>query len=155
MAVNPAGAVRIFDGGTPRFITARNPVGVTGGQLVFLAGNNNVVSSGLSSFSASDLVISGLASGAAFNGIVITPGVTPSGTNSYVTVGLDGLYILSAGSDVFGGRAVEVLGADSVWRLGSFAVPASSSDAAGAGRKAGRALTSATSGGYAVIQLTP
>lgn len=157
MPVNPAGAVRIFDGGMPRFVTARNPTGVTGGQLVFFAGGSNVVSSGLNSYSAADIVVSGLASGASFNGVIITPGNTASGTNSYVTVGLDGVYILNCGSDVWGGKAIEAIGDDAVMRLGSHAVPGGADDSKGAGRKVGRAITSGYSGTtqFAVIQLTP
>lgn len=157
MAANPVGAVRIFDGGIPRFVSARNPVGVTGGQLVFFAGGSDVVSSGLNSFSSADIVVSGLASGASFNGVVITPGNSASGTNNYVTVGLDGVYILTCGGDVLGGKAVEAIGADSVTRLGSHAVPGGADDSKGAGRKVGRAVTSGFSGTtqFAIIQLTP
>jgi len=157
MAVNPVGAVPVFDWGVPKIVTARNPIGVTGGQLVFFAAGSDVVSSGASTFNQNDLVISGLASGASFNGIVITPGNTASGTNSYVGVGLDGAYILSCGSDVLGGKAVESIGGDSVMRLGSHAVPGGADDSKGAGRKTGRALTSGFSGTtqFAVIQLTP
>ena len=157
MVVNPAGPVLIFDGGTPRIITARNPIGVTGGQLIFLASGSDVVSSGLSSFVTNDLVLSGLASGASFNGVVLTAGNTASGTSSYVSVGLAGLYILTCGSDVLGGKAVESIGADSVMRLGSHAVPGGADDSKGAGRKVGRAITSGFSGTsqFAIIQLTP
>ena len=45
MVVNPAGPVSIFDGMHPDTITARAPVGVTGGQLVYLSGVNNSLSS--------------------------------------------------------------------------------------------------------------
>lgn len=158
MVVNPAGPVVIADGGTPRIITALNRIGVTGGQLVFLGGDTNVVSSGLNSFVSSDIVVSGLASGTSFNGIVITPGNSASGTNNYVSVGLAGMYILAAGSDVRAGKAVEVMAADAVRTLGSHIIAAAYDDGgASGGRKIGRALTAASSGtsNFAIIQLTP
>lgn len=157
MAVNPVGAVPIFDGGTPRVMTARNPIGVTGGQLVFFAGTTNVVSSGADSFAASDIVISGLASGTSFNGIVMDAGNTASGTNSYVAVATYGTFILAAGSDVGGGKAVEVMDADAVRTLGSHIVAASYDDGgASGGRKIGRAVTDATSGttNFALVTIT-
>ena len=155
MTVNPAGAVQIYDGGTPRIITARNPVGVTGGQLVFLAGGSDVVSSGLNSFAASDIVISGLASGASFNGIVLTPGNTPSGTDSYVAIGLEGMYILNCGGNVYGGKPVEAIGGDAVRALGSQSIGGGENVLVN--KKIGRAITSGFSGTnqFAIIQLTP
>lgn len=157
MAVNPLGAVQIFDGGTPRLITALASNPVTGGQLVWLSGAVNNISSGANSYVSSDISIGGPASGVRFNGIVITPGNTASGTSTYVTVGLAGCYIVSAGSEVYSGQAVEAIGADSVMRLGSHAVPGASDDPKGAGRKIGRAISEATSGttNFALIQLTP
>jgi len=159
MAVNPAGAVALFDGGVPRIVTARNPIGVTGGQLVFFAGTADVVSSGADSFIVDDIVVSGLASGTSFNGIVVTPGNTASGTTSYVSVATRGAYILAAGSEVYGGKAVEIFGADNEIRaLGSHIVAASYDDGgASGGRKIGRAYTDATSGtlNFAIVELTP
>jgi len=157
MAVNPVGYVPLFDWGTPKLISALNPVGVTGGQVVFFAGGSDVVSSGADTFASSDIVISGLASGASFNGVVVTPGNTASGTNSYVSVALDGAIILPCAGDVFGGKQIEIEGGDAVQRLGSQNVPGGADDAGTAGFKAGRALTSGFSGTtqFAVIQLNP
>lgn len=157
MVVNPVGAVPIFDGGTPRILSATAAVGVTGGQLVYLSGAVNAVSSGADSFASSDIFVISVASGALFNGIVLTPGNTASGTTNYVAVAVDGMFILSAGSEVVAGQAVEAIGASSVMRLGSHAVPGGADDPKGAGRKVGRAITGATSGtsNFAIIQLTP
>ena len=157
MVVNPVGAVTIFDGGVPRIITARAGIGVTGGQLVYLSGAVNGVSSGADTFATSDVFVIAAASGVLFNGIVITQGNTASGTNNLVGVATEGTFILVAGSDVYAGQAVEAIGGDNVMRLGSHAVPGGADDPKGAGRKIGRAITGATSGvtNYAVIQLTP
>ena len=62
MAVNPLGAVQVFDGGVPRTLTALASIGVTGGQLVYFSGANGNVSSGLSSYVSADLSIIAVAS---------------------------------------------------------------------------------------------
>lgn len=157
MVVNPVGAVPIFDGGTPRIISALNPIGVTGGQLVFFAGTADVVSSGADSFVTSDIVVSGLASGTSFNGIVTSPGNSASGTNNYVSVATAGAFIIAAGSDVRGGKAVEVMDVDAIRTLGSHIVAASYDDGgASGGRKIGRAYTDASSGtlNFAIVYLS-
>jgi len=155
MVVNPVGFVPIYDGGAPKIISAVASVGVTGGQLVYLSGAANVVSSGADSFVGSSLVVAGVASGLFFNGVVLTPGNTASGTNNYVAIMTQGTVILTAGSDVIPGQAVEALGGDSVQRLGSFGVAGGATDGTAAGRRIGRAMTGATSGtaNYAVIQI--
>lgn len=157
MVVNPVGPVYVYDAAAPRFITALTPVGVTGGQLVYLSGAANVVGSSWDGFSTGSVLVGGVASGLFFNGVVLTQGNTASGTAAYVSIATDGFFLLTAGSDVFGGQAVECLGADSVQRLGSFAVPAGPTDAHAGGRKMGRAITGASSGtaAYCLIQITP
>lgn len=148
MVVNTVGAVPIFDGNNPRTFSAACGVGVTGGQLVYCSGAVGVVSSGADSFVAGDVVIAGVASGATFNGIVITPGNTSSGTNNFVSVATNGMYLLTADGNVFGGTAVGVAGVDSVTTLLT---------AGSQGLKIGRALTGAVSGtsNYCLVQLTP
>lgn len=156
MAPNPVGAVPIFDGGIPRLVSAIAAVGVTGGQLIYLSGGNNVVSSGLYSFNTGSLVVFGLASGAQFNGIVVTPGKTSSGTNSVVSIGMQGTYILPADGSVWGGYAVATQGNDAVSVLVSGTGTAGTF--ADEGRKIGRALTNASSGTtvqYAVVYVNP
>jgi hypothetical protein len=157
MVVNPLGAVPILDGETPRTVTAICNVAVTGGQLVYFSGANNVVSSGAYSFDATDIAIAGVASGAQFNGIVLTPGNTASGTSNYVTVATAGTFILPADGSVFAGYPVMCLGTDSVQVLGSQIVPAAATDGGMAAKKIGRALTNAASGtsNFAIVTLTP
>lgn len=151
MVVNPVGAVPIFDGGVPRIITARNAVGVTGGQLVYFSGATGAVSSGADTFISSDINVIAVASGTAFNGIVITPGNTASGTNSYVGIGTFGTYIIPADGTVTAGEAVMCAGTDAVQDCGSLG-----GTALRLGTKIGRALTAAASGtaNYAVISLS-
>jgi len=154
--VNPVGAVPIFDGGVPRTITVLNPVGVTGGQLVYFSGAVGNVSSGADTYASSDIVIAGLASGLNFNGLVITPGTTASGTNSYVSVATQGTFIVQADGTVFGGQAVFAGGADAVHGLGSATMDANGPQGL-LSQKVGRALLGATSGTavFTIIQLTP
>lgn len=153
MVVNPVGAVAVYDGGTPRLITALTPVGVTGGQLVYLSGGANVVGSSADGFSPGSVLVGGVASGAQFNGIVVTPGNTASGTQSYVTIATAGTFIVSAGGTVIGGYPVECVGQDAVQQLTSGGALAASSYTT----KMGRAITGASSGTstWAVIQVTP
>lgn len=152
MAVNPLGAVPIFDGGVPRTMTVLASVGVTGGQLVYFSGANGNISSGANSYVSADISIIGEASGNTFNGIVLTPGNTASGTSNYVTVALDGCYILNANNTVVGGQPVMTDGTDEVQDVGSIG-----GTALRLGIKIGRALSNAASGtsNYALIQLTP
>lgn len=114
MAVNPVGAVPIFDGGVPRTITVTAGVGVTGGQLVFLSGAQNCISSGANSYATNELRVAGAGSGRLFNGIVITPGLTASGTNNFVVVATEGTWILTAADTISAGNPVWVNGADAV-----------------------------------------
>jgi len=114
MAVNPAGPQPIFDAGIPRTVTVRASTGVTGGQLVFVSGVSNSISSGANSYVASDICIGGLASGQSFNGIVTTPGLTASGTNNWVSVAGEGMWLVTAAGTVIGGDAVYANGADAV-----------------------------------------
>ena len=154
MVVSTMGAVPIFDGGVPRLVTAICNVGVTGGQLVYFSGANAVVSSGADTFAASDLAIAGVASGCQFNGIVVTPGTTASGTSNYVSVATHGTFLLTADGSVYGGYPVVCAGNDSVQ------VPLSGTTTAGglvqdAGKLIGRALTNSASGTalFAVVTL--
>ena len=156
MVVNPAGVVPVFDGGTPRILTAVTAVGVTGGQLVFFSGATGAVSSGLNSYAVTDIVVGGLASGLQFNGMVISPGNTASG--GFVAVSTAGAYISTADVDVLSGQPVAVgtsPSTSSVGNLGSTVIPTAAGDPGMAGKKVGRALTGAVSGGYVIWQMTP
>ena len=148
MVVNPAGYVPIFDGGNPRIITAVTAIGVTGGQIVYFSGAVAAVSSGLNSFVAKDIVVKGVASGTLFNGVIITPGLTASGTESYVGVAVDGAIISTAAGTIMAGECVACNGDDALILLGSSTVDMNT-------KKIGRAITAAGSEQYIVWQINP
>ena len=146
MAVNPAGPIPLFDGGVPRTVTVTAGVGVTGGQLVFFSGANNCISSGADSYSSTELRVAGLASGALFNGIVITPGNTASGTNNLVAVAQGGTWILTSAGTIVGGDAIYCNGGDAVIGLQS-----TGTVVLGSYVPIGRALSPAGSEGYTAV----
>jgi len=147
MTVNPAGFVSPYDGGVPRIVTGKAITAVvSGGGLVFASGAADAVSSGLNSFAASDILIAGGASGAAFNGVALQ--TTTSG--NYLGVVTRGHVIIRAGGVIVGGQIVAAVGADAVVPTGSVAAAYLVAQ-----HKMGRAWTNATSGGYALIELTP
>ena len=146
MAVNPAGPIPLFDGEVPRTLTVRASVGTTGGQLIFFSGAANNISSGINSYATNDITIGGAASGALFNGIIITPGLTASGTNNYVTVAQNGTWIVSSAGTIVPGDAVLVNGADAVigWQATGMVI-------AGSYTPIGRSISNAGSEGYAAV----
>ena len=146
MVVNPVGPVPIFDGAVPRTITATAGIGVTGGQLVFLSGANNAISSGADSYATADLRVAGTASGALFNGLVITPGLTASGTNNYITIAQNGTWIVTSAGTIIGGEPVFANGADAV-------VANAANVQAGSYAPIGRAISPAGSEGYLAVTL--
>lgn len=144
MVVNPVGAPQIFDGGVPRIFSATAGIGVTGGQLVFLSGANNAISSGLNSYVTSDLRVAGAASGGLFNGIVLTPGNTASGTSNYVSIATEGTYIITSAGTILAGNAVFANGAD--------AVIGGNDTITGSYTPIGRAMSPAGSEGYTAVK---
>ena len=147
MAVNPVGAVPLFDSEVPRTITARASVGVTGGQLVYFSGANNSLSSGADSYTTNDIVVGGAASGLLFNGIVITPGNTASGTNNYVAVAQNGTYIITSAATILAGDMAYANGGDAITSKGVIGIGAGSSN------PIGRILTPAGSEGWSAVTL--
>ena len=148
MAVNPAGPVPIFDGMHPDTITVRANIGVTGGQLVFLSGASNSLSSGANSYVTNDIVLGGAASGGWFNGIVTTPGLTASGTNNYVSIATAGAWLVTSAGTILGGEAVLANGADAVVGFNTVGTVI-----AGSYTPIGRAVTPAGSEGYTLVKL--
>ena len=145
MVVNPVGPVPLFDGTVPRTITATAGVGVTGGQLIILSGLSNAISSGTSSYATTDLMVIGAASGALFNGLVITPGNTASGTNNYVTIAQNGTWIITSAGTILAGEKVNANGGDAVVSVGG--------TSASGGWAIGRAVSPAGSEGWSAITL--
>jgi len=133
---NPVGYVPVFDGGNPGIISGRASVNLSGGMLVFASGAAGAVSSGLNSFVTSDVAFA-VASGNAFTGVVTQSAA--SGTS--VAVATKGKVILVADGTVTCGATVICIGANAV------------QDGTTAGVVIGRAVTSAASGGFAIIDL--
>lgn len=138
MAQNPLGAVVIYDFGAPRIISGRAREAISGGQLVFTSGAAGVVSSGANSFDPkTDLLFATGASGAAFTGIALAN----AGSNESLSVAIDGVFSLSADGTVTAANPVIVGGNDAV------------ATGVTAGQVIGRALSSATSGNYALVHI--
>ena len=152
MAVNTLGLVCPYDGGVPRIVTGIAFETVSGGQLVISSGAADNISSGVNSLATTDIGIATGGSGAAFNGVAVNN--TTSG--NAVAVQTRGLVIVRAGGTIVNGQAAAANGADDVLPLASVSganVPAMVTAAVQA--KMGRAWSNATSGNYALIELTP
>lgn len=150
MAVNTVGYVAPVDGANPRIITGVAWEAISGGQLVFFSGAADAVSSGLTSFATSDLGVATGASGAKFNGVALQN----AASGATVAVVTAGTVIVRAGGTIVGGQNVAANGADDVIPLASVSgsnVPTMVTAAVLA--KCGRAITNATSGNFALIQL--
>ena len=145
MAVNPAGPVPLFDGEVPRTVTVRASVGVTGGQLIFLSGAASNLSSGANSYATNDLVIGGAASGGLYNGLVVTPGNTASGTSNYIAIAQEGTWLVTSAGTIIAGNAVFANGAD--------AVIGGNDTITGSYTPIGRSLSNAGSEGYVAVRL--
>lgn len=131
---NPLGAVQI-DGFEPFNITAYARSNISGGTLVFASGAADLVSSGTNSYHATDIKVATDASGGQFTGVALKSAA--SGTE--VGVALQGIFILPAFGTVTAGMTVTCEGTNAV------------ANGTTAGQVIGRALTSATSGGYAAV----
>jgi hypothetical protein len=137
MAVNPAGFVPVYNSNT-EIISGRAREALSGGQFVFISGAADVVSSGLNSFNPkTDLLFAAGGSGTVVTGIV-QQNVASGGVVSVMT---KGSAIVTAYGTVTAGTTVTTNGDHAVI------------SATTAGAIIGRALTSATSGGYAIILL--
>lgn len=152
MAVNPVGYVPITDGGVPRTVSAIAFETITGGQLCFASGAADNVSSGLNSFASTDIGAALGASGAKFNGVALQDAVS----GGYVGLVTRGIIIARAGGTIVNGQPVAANGSDDFIPLAATSgadVPTMVTASISA--KAGRAWSSATSGNYALIELTP
>ena len=150
MAQNPVGYVAPVDGANPRIITGIAWEAISGGQLVFFSGAADAVSSGLNSFATSDLGVATGASGAKFNGVALQN----AASGGEVAVVTAGTVIVRAGGTIVNGQRVVANGADDVLPLAAVSgadVPTMVSNAILAG--CGRAITNATSGNFALIQI--
>lgn len=137
---NVAGAQQV-DGFDPFNITAYAMSNISGGAFVFASGANNVVSSGTNSFASSDITVATDASGGQFTGIALMSAL--SGVP--IPVALQGIFILQANGTTTAALPQQCDGNNSVSDAGSVAGNVSHQ------RIVGRALTSAASGGFALV----
>ena len=137
MAVNPTGFVCVADGGNPRIIGTKAIEAISGGQLCVVSGAADAISSGLNSFTQSDIWSVTGASGADFNGIAIAN----AASGEYVGLQTRGLVIVRAGGTVTNGSTVAPNGSDDVIETST------------AAQTIGKAWSNATSGGYVLVEL--
>lgn len=136
MVVNPAGYVPIYDFGSPKLVSGYARTAMSGGALVFISGAGDTVSSGANSFvPKADLLFTTVASGNLFNGIA----TQTAASGASVTVAVEGVAIITANGTVTCGQTVLCDGNDAV------------ANGTTAGTVIGRALTTATSGGFALV----
>lgn len=135
---NPAGYVPVYDWGAPQIITGYAREAISGGDLVFISGTSDAVSSGANSFvPKTDLLIADSASGLQFTGVA----VNNAGSNTPVAVALNGVCIVRSNGTVTGAYQQIVDGANAIH------------DGSTAGVVCGRALSTATSGGFALFHV--
>lgn len=139
---NEAGFVQVLDAGVPRTISGYARANLSGGVWAYASGAADVISSGTNSFTATDLVFAGDASGLQVNGVVLQSAL--SGT--VVTIVTRGTIIAKVGGTCTGGFPQTVPGNNAIQDVAPGSV--ASTDYA-----VGRALVTATSGGYALVSL--
>lgn len=149
MTVNPMGAVQLADWGIPQVLSCTTNNAVTGGQIAYLvSGANRTVTSGLSSFAVTDLVIDVSASGINFPIGVVTQ---TAGSNTIVGVAVRGVFLLPASTALTCGDTVAcVNGADAVDVITS----GTSMPQLDFKQRVGKALTSAASGAFSAIAVS-
>jgi len=152
MAGNPLGFVQSNDFGNPKVLTGVAREAITGGQFLGVSGATGVVSSGLSSYTNSDVAF--YVADTAANVVGVALNSASSGAN--VSAAVDGVILAKCGGSVFAGYLLEKLAADdAVQNLGSQVVPANAQDASIAGKAIGRAYTAGASGGFALVRINP
>ena len=135
---NPVGYVPVADGGNPGIISGRARAALSGGTFAFASGAADVVSSGLNSFDpTTDLLFANGASGNQWTGIV----TQSAASGASVSLATKGKILVLAENTVTAGQSVSTGGANGVL------------NGATAGQAIGRVLTSATSGGFTIIDL--
>ena len=134
----------VEDFGNPKVFSAVAKSGLTAGQFVFCSGADNVVNaSGVSVLVTGDIQVAPTASGAQVVGVAIAA----ASSGGLVPVQTAGLIVCVANGTVTASFPVSVDGNDAVANAGSVAANLASL------RNIGRALTSAASGGYCVVNL--
>ena len=143
---NPVGAVQILDGGVPKTITGYVfKTVISGGTLCYASGAADSISSGTNSFATTDMTFLPDASGCLFNGVALHDAA--SGTP--ISIATEGTFILQCIEAVVAGTLVGCDGNNSVYTISNNA----ESGGIGGLYVIGRALTEATSGGYAIVHI--
>lgn len=138
MTVNPNGFICPYDGGVPRTITGKAIAGILPGYHVAWSGAADPVDSGLESFASEDILIHATCSGTQQGGVAI--GSAASG--GMVSVATRGV-IISTSAGCTNSTIVSSNGAHAVIDLPNGSVSMAF----------GRAITSGTSGGYALVHI--
>jgi hypothetical protein len=138
MVLNPLGAVRVYDFGNPKVITGYARETISGGQFVIGSSVAGVVTSGLDSFTTSDITFVTGGSALAVNGIALNTATS----GNLISVAVDGAFIVTAAGTILPGYTVAANGDDAI-------VQAST-----AGTTVGRAITDAGSEGFCLANFT-
>ena len=141
---NPSGLQIVADGGNARTFSAKARSDISGGAFVFCSGANNTVTATKEGFVTSDVEVATDASGAQFNGIALQS----VSSGNVVSVVSRGTVIVQANGTVTAGYPVQCDGNNSVANLGSATIAAGTF-----GKGIGRALTSAGSEGFCLVEL--
>lgn len=135
----------ITDFGNPKTFTAFAMDQISGGEFVFASGADNVVNaSGASSFASSDITVAADATGCQVVGVAID--TVASGAK--LAVQTAGIVVVPANGAVTASFPVWVDGNNAVANAGSHTLVSGFM-----GKAVGRALTSAASGGYCLVNL--
>ena len=153
---NPYGAVQLADGGAPRVITVLAYENISGGYWVNGSGEVGVVSSGATSYAASDIRGTTVATQIGSN--VIGLALTDIGSNTYGPVAMRGIYLMPglSGLQVPSGLAGNFFApgsAGTIFTIGSSEVLGSAVDGFPSSWVAGRMLTAGGHGSFAIVSL--
>ncbi len=155
---NPYGAVQIADGGAPRVITVLAYENISGGYWVNGSGEASIVSSGATSYAASD--IRGTTVATQIGSMVIGLALTDIGSNTYGPVAMRGLYLMpglsgvSIGS-VFAGQKVAAGSAGTIVPIcsGTLTDPTRGAALGWDDWNVGRSMTAGGVGSFSIIAL--
>ena len=148
---NPLGTQVVFDGENPLIFTGRAVANISGGTFVYVSGTNGALfSSGLDSFTDSDLLIAPAILSDQVNGIALDN--VASGTSNYVAVARQGTFLVQC-KDVVSGGATVTFSSGGIANV--FSASAGSGTIPGVGQfnPVGRSMSAGDSAGFALLSL--
>ncbi len=154
---NPQGAVQIADGGTPRVITVLAYENISGGYWVNGSGEVSIVGSLASSYQASD--IRGTTVATQIGSMVIGLALQDIGSNTYGPVAMRGLYLMPSLSGIkigsgFAGQQFAAGSAGTVVPIGSSTLITNTNEDVGwYNYDLGRFITAGGVGSYSIVSL--